>query len=51
MDKQKSGDTEGAGLWGDSFGAISHIKLSQGVFRGESSRIPGSPGIPASWFP
>ena len=31
MDKQTSGDTEGAGIWGDSLGAISHIKHSQGL--------------------
>ena len=34
LDKQTSGDTEGAGIWADSLGAISHIKLSQGAFRG-----------------
>ena len=34
FDKQTSGDTEGAGIWGDSLGAISHIKLIQGAFRG-----------------
>ena len=33
LDK-RTGDTEGAGIWGDSLGAISHIKLSQGAFRG-----------------
>ena len=33
MDKRTSGDTEGAGIWGDSLGAMSHIKLSQGAFR------------------
>ena len=32
--KRTSGDTEGAGIWGDSIGTISHIKLSQGAFRG-----------------
>ena len=31
LDKRTSGDTEGAGIWGDSLGAISHIKLSQGA--------------------
>ena len=31
--------TEGVGIWGDSLGAISHIKLSQGAFRGNP---PGS---------
>ena len=30
LDKRTSGDT-GAGTWGDSLGAISHIKLSQGA--------------------
>ena len=34
FDKRKSGDMEGAGIWGDSLGAISHIKLSQGHLRG-----------------
>ena len=29
---QASGDTEGAGIWGDSLGAISHVQLSQGAF-------------------
>ena len=32
--KGTSGDTEGARIWGDSLGAISHIKLSQGAFTG-----------------
>ena len=34
LDKRTSGDTKGAGIWGDSLGAISHIKLSQDAFRG-----------------
>ena len=34
LDKRTSGDTEGTRIWGDSLGAISHIKLSQGAFRG-----------------
>ena len=34
LDERTSGDTEGAGICGDSLGAISHIKLSQGAFRG-----------------
>ena len=34
LDKRTSKDTEGAGIWGDSLGAIFHIKLSQGAFRG-----------------
>ena len=45
-------DTEGAGIWGDSLGAISHIKRSQGAFRGDPpvslvapvSLIVGFPG-------
>ena len=44
--------TEGAGIWGDSLGAISHLKLRQGAFRGNPQPYPtGSPCIPASWFP
>ena len=32
---KQAGITEGAGIWGDSLGAISHIiKLSQDAFRG-----------------
>ena len=34
LDKRSSGNTEGAGIWVDSLGAISHITLSQGAFRG-----------------
>ena len=40
----------GAGIWGDSLGAISHIKLSQGAFRG-SPPVALVSCIPASWFP
>ena len=50
LDKRTSGDTEGAGTWGDSLGAISHVKLSQGAFRGILP-YPWLPCIPASWFP
>ena len=43
FDKQTRRDTEGAGIWGDSLDAISHIKLSQGAFR-------GNPPV-SNWFP
>ena len=33
MDKRTSGDAEGAGIWGDSLGAISR-KVCPGAFRG-----------------
>ena len=36
LDKRTSGDTEGAGIWGNSLGAISHIKLNQAAFGGSS---------------
>ena len=42
LDKRTSGDTEGAGIWGDAPGAISHIKLSQGAFRGNPPVSLGS---------
>ena len=54
LDKRTSGDTEGAGpdMGGFQLGAISTtsnlVKVHQ---TGESSRFPGSPCIPASWFP
>ena len=34
LDKRTSGDTEGAGIRGDSLGAMSHIKLRQGASNG-----------------
>ena len=38
LDQTEFGQTNkrgyGAGIWGDSLGAISQIKLSQGAFRG-----------------
>ena len=34
LDNRTSRDTERAGIWGDSLGTISHIKLSLGAFRG-----------------
>ena len=34
LDKRTSGDMEGAGIWGDSLAAVSHIKLSQDAFSG-----------------
>ena len=48
----RSGDTEGAGIifWGDSLGAISHIKL-RGAFTGKSPVSLVPPCIPASWLP
>ena len=51
LDKQTSGDTQGAGIWGDSLGAISHMKLSQVALRQNPpvSLVPTC--IPASWFP
>ena len=49
--KRTSGNTEGAGIWGVSLSAMSHIKLSQGASNGGIlPSIPGSPCIP-SWFP
>ena len=44
LDKRTSGDTEGAGIWGDSLGAISH-KLSQGACTGESSTVSLVPPV------
>ena len=44
LDKRTSRDTEGAGIWGDSLGDISHIKLSQDASKGESSTV-------SNWFP
>ena len=46
LDKRTSG---GSGDMGDSLGAISHIKLSQGAFRGNPP-IFLVPCISASWF-
>ena len=49
-DKRTSGDTEGAGIRGDSLGAISRIKLSQGASNGGILPYPRFPSIPASWL-
>ena len=39
----QSNKREGAGIWGDSLGAISHIKLSQGASNGWILPYPWSP--------
>ena len=47
LDKQTSGDTEGAGIWGDSFDLSNSAKVHLGGIL--VSLVP--PCIPASWFP
>ena len=46
-DEQAGTGRERVPRWGDSLGAMSHIKLG----RVHLARIDGSPCIPASWFP